>query len=373
MGKRSYDMTGMLSPEEAAPPVKLQKSGRSHEENQERAYIAASRRSDRSIEARVQSAKMASEIHKRRTGRALKVSEELVEKEAMYEEVDDDIPRAYRYLTAQLQTSSPEMNRKLSDYVATSTALAASVARYEEINKLFGEAFPRMASMSQASASRYAAPLFHGPTFTPPPSASTSSLASRNHSISAQSQYSNMDPAASNPSARPSPTTLRAPTPCLSPAVTTGDSLEPTSVSYPTPHSPIPCHPLDPKVQHQIDPHIRQRPPSSFTSELPNEVKMMANIDMNDPMAMQFYGYGNPPEPQAYFDPYGDMPSFSPFDESEQEFGNPQDWHDSLSPGNFSDLKDNSIPPPASRFGTPGSGGPGNDGWESLVDFGAEQ
>jgi hypothetical protein len=65
-------------------------SGRTHEENQERAYIAASRRSDRSIEARLESARRASEIHKRRCGRGLRVTEEAVMNEEMYEEEDPD-------------------------------------------------------------------------------------------------------------------------------------------------------------------------------------------------------------------------------------------------------------------------------------------
>jgi hypothetical protein len=65
-------------------------SGRTHEENQERAYIAASRRSDRSIEARLESARRASEIHKRRCGRGLRVTEEAVLNEEMYEEEDPD-------------------------------------------------------------------------------------------------------------------------------------------------------------------------------------------------------------------------------------------------------------------------------------------
>jgi hypothetical protein len=68
---------------------KPQKTERSHEENQERAYIAASRRNDRSLEARVESARRASEIHKKRTGRGLKVTEQDVMNEEMYEEEDD--------------------------------------------------------------------------------------------------------------------------------------------------------------------------------------------------------------------------------------------------------------------------------------------
>lgn len=65
-----------------------------------RAYIAASRRSDRSIEARVESARRASEIHKKRTGRSLKVTEADVQNEEMYEEEDDDLPMQYRRFSA---------------------------------------------------------------------------------------------------------------------------------------------------------------------------------------------------------------------------------------------------------------------------------
>lgn len=57
-----------------------------------RAYIAASRRSDRSLEARMESAKRASEIHKKRTGRYYRITEETVINEQMYEE-EDDAPR----------------------------------------------------------------------------------------------------------------------------------------------------------------------------------------------------------------------------------------------------------------------------------------
>lgn len=102
-----------------AKPVKTE---RTHEENQERAYIAASRRSDRSLEARIESARRASEIHKKRTGRALRVTEQDVVNEEMYEEEDDDLPAQYRRLTAHLQTNSAEFNRKLHAYLATHQA-----------------------------------------------------------------------------------------------------------------------------------------------------------------------------------------------------------------------------------------------------------
>jgi hypothetical protein len=74
-------------------PAKIAKTLRTHEENQERAYIAASRRTDRSIEARVESANRASEVHKKRTGRRFRITEDAVAREEMYEEEDDDLPR----------------------------------------------------------------------------------------------------------------------------------------------------------------------------------------------------------------------------------------------------------------------------------------
>jgi hypothetical protein len=83
------------------------------------AYIAASRRSDRSLEARIESARRASEIHKKRTGRALRVTEQDVVNEEMYEEEDDDLPTQYQRLNAHLHTTSVNFNKKLHDYIAT--------------------------------------------------------------------------------------------------------------------------------------------------------------------------------------------------------------------------------------------------------------
>lgn len=128
------------------PSAKALKTERTHEENQERyecphwlffmvspahtrhrAYIAASRRSDRSLEARVESARRASDIHKRRTGRALKVTEQDVVNEEMYEEEDDDLPMQYRRLTAHLQTGSADFNRRLSNYLTNHVAMRSAL------------------------------------------------------------------------------------------------------------------------------------------------------------------------------------------------------------------------------------------------------
>ncbi|KAK4998136.1 hypothetical protein LTR66_002585 [Elasticomyces elasticus] len=109
--------------------VKPVKTERTHEENQERAYIAASRRSDRSLEARVESARRASVIHQRRTGRSLRVTEQDVVNEEMYEEEDDDLPMQYRRLMAHLQTTNAEFDRRLTAYLTNHMAMRTAIGQ----------------------------------------------------------------------------------------------------------------------------------------------------------------------------------------------------------------------------------------------------
>ncbi|KAL4997196.1 hypothetical protein BDV10DRAFT_186389 [Aspergillus recurvatus] len=78
-----------MSPRPPSIDTYSQSQGRTKEENQERAFIAASRRKDRSLDARIESANRASMLHKKRTGRALLINREVVENESMYEEIDD--------------------------------------------------------------------------------------------------------------------------------------------------------------------------------------------------------------------------------------------------------------------------------------------
>lgn len=108
-------------------PTRTGKTERTHEENVERAFIAASRRCDRTLEARVESAKRASEIHKARTGRGLKITAKDVQNEEMYEEEEDDLPLQYRHLTAGFQTSSPEFNRRFAAYLTTHVAIRTAL------------------------------------------------------------------------------------------------------------------------------------------------------------------------------------------------------------------------------------------------------
>lgn len=118
-----------MPPVRTMSAIKPMKTERTHEENQERAYIAASRRSDRSLEARVESARRASEIHKRRTGRSLRVTEQDVVNEEMYEEEDDDLPMQYRRLTAHLQTQNAYFDRRINAYISSQMAMRQAMGQ----------------------------------------------------------------------------------------------------------------------------------------------------------------------------------------------------------------------------------------------------
>ncbi|KAJ6263766.1 hypothetical protein Dda_2337 [Drechslerella dactyloides] len=127
-----------------SPRYSSERVRKTHEEFTERAYVAASRRGDRSIEARVQSARRASEIHKRRTGRALKVTEADVLEADVYEEEEEEMPLGYlgvqlmhRAANASDETiggfaaflrSRPDVRSFLERSIATSRAMDASGA-----------------------------------------------------------------------------------------------------------------------------------------------------------------------------------------------------------------------------------------------------
>lgn len=332
------------------------KTERSHEENQERAYIAASRRADRSIEARVKSAQMASEIHKKRTGKGFKISERIVQAEEMYEEEDDDMPRSYRALAAHLQTGSPDLNYRVNAFLANRVAMASMVAgmRNEDwlqnpINKMFAEQFPNADKHAQAMSHRLSTSSYYTSVNTPGPASTptqdTRTMSTDNGPMSpsfgsvdynSQAQFSTRSQSiAMSPM---SPTERNGP---LSPGI----SEAPVLSDYRQPFSP------DSSMYDNS---------SVFTSELPMEAKMMAGLDMQDPMSSmlmgsqdsfsQFYPEQSPAlkqEPQqfdssyplspAYFDAahqqmMSDYPSFddqnvhTPMPTSSNEWDNYMDW-----------------------------------------------
>lgn len=134
-----------------------------------RAYIAASRRSDRSLEARVESARRASEIHKRRTGRSLRVTEQDVINEEMYEEEDDDLPLQYRRLTAHLQTGSVDFNRRLAAYLTNQVAIRSAIDQM--VTNSYAQQYPNAPQFAHNHQNPYPSPMVN-PNM-PPPSPST--------------------------------------------------------------------------------------------------------------------------------------------------------------------------------------------------------
>ncbi|KAJ2904577.1 hypothetical protein MKZ38_007776 [Zalerion maritima] len=111
------------------PNINWEKLTPEKQKNCERAFTAASRRSDRDIDARYQSALTASDMHFLRTSKYLRVTRNMVMNEEMYEE-EDNHPRLW---TSNLrQDSDPRM--------------AALNQQYQKIDMQFQAAFPGFGS-----------------------------------------------------------------------------------------------------------------------------------------------------------------------------------------------------------------------------------
>lgn len=116
-----------------------------------RAFIAASRRKDRSLDARLESANRASMLHKKRTGKAFHITKEIVEKEAMYEEVDERYQeKRIRMLQAQNMQIEEQFHRHL---LAAFAARANSSGSASSIASRRASMTPR-ASMDGGGSSR---------------------------------------------------------------------------------------------------------------------------------------------------------------------------------------------------------------------------
>ncbi|KAK4171713.1 hypothetical protein QBC36DRAFT_89456 [Triangularia setosa] len=100
----------------------MEKALKSSLENKERAYVAASRRMDRSLEDRIKSAYQASAVHFERTGKHFRITRENVEKGLWYDEIDD-VPR-----------------HRLNEHHMGAEARA----RYQEVDDAFNQVFGRM-------------------------------------------------------------------------------------------------------------------------------------------------------------------------------------------------------------------------------------
>lgn len=259
--------------EKTQPPPR-RNTERSHSENQERAYIAASRRADRSIEARVQSARNASDIHKKRTGKAFRITEEIVMKEEMYEEEDDDFPRSYRLLNPHMQTANPELNARVEAYLSNRVAMSKLLSstdtdwRNNEINTTFDQFFPNVNHRVRAASQQWHAP----PNFPLPQGVQSPVATSRVPNVAEQpinTQFQPINYGQANNERNPSSTGLPAsPTeprndmPMSPPALTPGGSMS---------------HPETPRSRHgsSFGATRFNSDGSAFTTQLPAEARMI--------------------------------------------------------------------------------------------------
>ncbi|RSL58633.1 hypothetical protein CEP54_007670 [Fusarium duplospermum] len=125
-------------------------SKRSRDEYRERAYVAASRRTDRNIKARMDSAFMASEIHRKRTGKRLHVTEDIVMGDSPYEEEQDGWPRPQTCPVVPKSSMSMGVGGVSKESLASAIPAKTEEEWWEnEINRLFAEAFPNFGRQSQ--------------------------------------------------------------------------------------------------------------------------------------------------------------------------------------------------------------------------------
>ncbi|CAK7230407.1 hypothetical protein SBRCBS47491_007575 [Sporothrix bragantina] len=132
--------------------------------NRERAFVAASRRTDRTIEARIQSAMMASRYHLRLHGRALKINEEVVRGDGIYEEIEDPEDKRRRLKRGDL---NEEEEASLANAVpGTEQYQIAQRLRHEaEVNREFAQMYSGAVAqmqMQQQQQQQQAAMMPHG-------------------------------------------------------------------------------------------------------------------------------------------------------------------------------------------------------------------
>lgn len=229
---------------------------------------------------------MASEIHKKRTGKSFRISEEIVQKEEMYEEEDDDVPRSYRLLGPHMQTASAEMNSKLEAYMSSRLAMSAYMSRMDDnwrennINQMFAAAFPNLGQQAQHLGKE----MFpEGQVQSPQSTAGSVMSPPKVDQVSYQQQpsgrtlpLSTMSPPAENHMLTPGLTVVSSPE-------ARGKSKEPLTFS-----------PLAPS--RSIMPNKATTAESAFTAELPQEMKLL----LGGPPGMEMEGFGQDFYDQSY-------------------------------------------------------------------------
>jgi len=314
---------------------------------------------------------MASEIHKKRTGKGFKISEAIVMREEMYEEEEDELPRQFRNLTTHLSSQSPLLANRLNDYVSTQVAMHSLAARELEVDKQFAEQFPHY----QAAVSQFPA----RSSYLPPYAAGLPGPTNPSPSAFSQHHRHSMDAAMG-----------QSPSPAARPASMHGDmparslSLDLGLDSPGSDQTPLAQGPQDQYFAANNNTMAFPAPTSAalsstnyFTAELPNDVKQLASLDWNDAMTPALYGgqgglmdldgnagasldWVNLMGPEVTTAGYGSsVPSKAP---PAPALG---DYFDGIAHPISQRLE---LPGGQSTIGTPG-GGAGGDPWDVWIDI----
>ena len=294
------------------------------------AYIAASRRSDRSLEARVESARRASEIHKRRTGRSLRVTEQDVINEEMYEEEDDDLPMQYRRLTAHLQTGSVDFNRRLAAYLTNQVAMRSAMDQM--INNSYAQQYPNAPHFAHNNGQSAFSPPLSGANVTqspmnahrpaPYPSPYQTGF---NHSHSRpystatpnDSSHTSAPHTSSPPSASPHERRMSTPGGLTSPAMSRPLKTEDIK---PDPDYQRQTQSARPVISNPYPPLWQDMGP--FTTSLPPESQQMLGpaLDPQNPMTSMLMAGSENYTSSPYY-PWGNMQSGSKIDAARSSYG----------------------------------------------------
>jgi hypothetical protein len=326
-----------MPPTRSLPPAKAVKTERTHEENQERAYIAASRRSDRSLEARVESARRASEIHKRRTGRSLRVTEQDVINEEMYEEEDDDLPMQYRRLTAHLQTGNADFNRRLSAYLTNHVAMRSALE--QSISNSYAQQYPNAPQFANQQS------MFPSPMLA--------------HQAQQQMMQPPQSPSmyrqAPYPSPRPQQQGFQPSPHHRSASIATPQELSASS------HSPVINNDSRrmsmPAVPASTSSPVQNRTPISASSTTPQQKPSFPQGSFS----LQFPQHNQVPYDMSSFDNWNNLFTTALPAETQGLLGSTMNMNDPLSqmmmqgstalPGNFYDFSNQSLPPQTTSIG----------------------
>lgn len=291
-------------------------------------------------------------------------------REEMYEEEDDDLPRHFRALAAHLQTSSPELNSRVNAYLTNQVALA-TLARAKEVDRMFAQHFPGASAVNhqlqqsvyyqglQGSSAAVPSSPYTGQSAKPTP---LSYAHARSPSTTRPTPSTRHDSRDSNSYYVHSPSSFdHASPPTLSPGPgSSSDSTTSTPQFTFSQHNNSLAPP--PLFQSSSELSIHQ---SSFTSELPQEAKLLGGFDPNDTMTSQFLGgHSGFDMGQTQFD-YSNNDSYEKQDSLQQQQPgtcSSTDYFQSFQPTS----KLLHLPGQNSRIGTPG-GGEG-DPWNLWVN-----